>query len=112
MSIGPGGKPIRRPDGARLPDAVVGRRNGHGAGVIPADAKSAINYGLDKVRFIAPVKAGARVRTRANLISAEPQKGRRILLKLQCTLEIEGEAKPALVAEVLCMLIGLPDAGS
>ena len=75
-------------------------------GVIPADAATGLNYGLDKVRFIAPVKAGARVRTRVSLISAEPQNGGRLLLKLQCTLEIEGEAKPALVAEVLCMLIG------
>jgi acyl dehydratase len=75
-------------------------------GVIPPDAASALNYGLDKVRFIAPVKAGARVRMRASLASAEPQNGGRMLLKLQSTLEIEGEAKPALVAEVLCMLIG------
>ena len=81
-------------------------------GVIPPDAATGLNYGLDKVRFIAPVKAGARVRTRASLISAEPQRGGRMLLKLQCTLEIEGEAKPALVAEVLCMLVGEPDAGS
>jgi acyl dehydratase len=79
-------------------------------GVIPPDAATGLNYGLDKVRFIAPVKAGARVRTRANLISAEPQSGGRMLLKLQCTLEIEGGAKPALVAEVLCMLIGKPNA--
>jgi acyl dehydratase len=79
-------------------------------GVIPPDAATGLNYGLDKVRFIAPVKAGARVRSRANLLSAEPQSGGRMLLKLQCTLEIEGEAKPALVAEVLCMLIGKPAA--
>jgi acyl dehydratase len=79
-------------------------------GVIPPDAATGLNYGLDKVRFIAPVKAGARVRTRASLVSAEPQSGGRVLLKLQCTLEIEGEAKPALVAEVLCMLIGKRDA--
>jgi acyl dehydratase len=79
-------------------------------GVIPPDAATGLNYGLDKVRFIAPVKAGARVRTRANLLAAEPQSGGRMLLKLQCTLEIEGEAKPALVAEVLCMLIGKPAA--
>jgi len=77
-------------------------------GVIPPDAATGLNYGLDKVRFIAPVKAGARVRTRASLISAEPQQGGRMLVKLQCTLEIEGEAKPALIAEVLCMLIGKP----
>jgi hypothetical protein len=43
---------------------------------------------------------------RANLAAAEAQSGGRMLLKLQCTLEIEGEAKPALVADVLCMLIG------
>ena len=75
-------------------------------GVIPPDAATGLNYGLDKVRFIAPVKAGARVRSHASLISVEPQQGGRLLLKLQCTLEIEGEAKPALIAEALCMLIG------
>lgn len=74
-------------------------------GVIPADAATGLNYGLDKVRFIAPVKAGARVRSRAALIGAEPQGGGRMLIKLKCTLEIEGEAKPALIAELLCLLI-------
>jgi acyl dehydratase len=81
-------------------------------GAIPPDAATAINYGLDKVRFIAPVKAGARVRMRARLVSAEPQNGGRMLLKLQSTLEIEGEARPALIAEVLCMLIGKRDAAA
>jgi acyl dehydratase len=75
-------------------------------GVIPPDAATGLNYGLDKVRFVAPVKAGARVRTRATLTAADRQDGGRMLLKLQCTLEIEGEAKPALIADVLCMLIG------
>jgi acyl dehydratase len=81
-------------------------------GVIPTDAASGLNYGLEKVRFIAPVKAGARVRTRASLLSAEQQSGGRMLLKLNCTLEIEGEPKPALVAETLCMLIGKRDAAA
>jgi acyl dehydratase len=81
-------------------------------GVIPPDAASGLNYGLEKVRFIAPVKAGARVRMRASLLSAEAQSGSRMLLKLDCTLEIEGEAKPALVAEILCMLIGRRDAAA
>jgi acyl dehydratase len=75
-------------------------------GVIPPDAAAGLNYGLDKVRFLAPVKAGARVRNRVVLLAAEPQNAARLLLKLQCTLEIEGEAKPALIAEMLCMLIG------
>jgi acyl dehydratase len=75
-------------------------------GVIPEDAATGLNYGLDKVRFIAPVKAGARVRARAKLRAAEPQGNGRTLLRLDCALEVEGEAKPALVAELLCLLIG------
>ena len=75
-------------------------------GVIPPDAATGLNYGLDKVRFVAPVKAGACVRTRASLVAAEPQSGGRMLLRLDCTLEIAGETKPALVAQMLCMLIG------
>jgi acyl dehydratase len=75
-------------------------------GVIPPDASTGLNYGLDKVRFLSPVKAGARVRARVALISAQPQDGGRVLLKLDCKLESEGEAKPAVIAEVLCMLIG------
>jgi acyl dehydratase len=81
-------------------------------GVIPPDAATGLNYGLDRVRFIAPVKAGARVRTRANLLAVGAQSDGRVLLKLNCTLEIEGEAKPALVAELLCLLIGNCDASS
>jgi acyl dehydratase len=81
-------------------------------GVIPPDAVTGLNYGLDRVRFISPVKTGSRVRMRAALTSAESQSGGRLLLKVQSTLEIEGEAKPALVAEVLCVLIGKRDASS
>ena len=77
-------------------------------GIIPKDAATGLNYGLDKVRFLTPVKVGSRVRTRAALLSAQPQDGGRLLLKLECKLEIEGEAKPAVIAEVLCMLIGRP----
>jgi acyl dehydratase len=79
-------------------------------GIVPPDAASALNYGLDKVRFITPVKTGARVRLRASLALAEPQSGGRVLLKLNSTLEIDGETKPALIAEVLCMLMGRRDA--
>jgi acyl dehydratase len=75
-------------------------------GIIPPDAAAGLNYGLDKVRFLAPVKSGARVRARATLASAQPQEGDRLLLKVECKLEIEGEEKPALIAETLCLLIG------
>jgi acyl dehydratase len=83
-----------------------------GLGAIPTDAVAGLNYGLDKVRFIAPVKAGSRVRARAKLRAAEPQRDARMLLRLDCTLEIEGETKPALIAELLCLVIGKCDAAA
>jgi len=73
-------------------------------GVIPPDAAAALNYGLDKVRFIVPVRAGARVRNRVVLLSVEKKPQGRVLLTLQNTIEIEGEAKPALIAESLALL--------
>jgi acyl dehydratase len=75
------------------------------AGAVPPDAAAALNYGLDKVRFMAPVKAGARVRNHIVLLSVEEKAPGRVLVKLQNTLEIEGEAKPALVAESQAMLM-------
>ena len=78
------------------------------AGVIPAGATAALNYGLDKVRFIAPVKAGARVRNRVALLEVEGKGEGRSLVKLQNTIEIDGETKPALDAETLAMLIAAP----
>jgi acyl dehydratase len=74
-------------------------------GVIPADATAAFNYGIDKARFMAPVKAGARVRNRVELMSVERQSGGRLLVKLRNTLEIENEQKPALLAETLALII-------
>jgi acyl dehydratase len=75
------------------------------AGIVPGDASAALNYGLDKVRFLAPVKAGSRVRNRVALASVERKEGGRALIGIRNTLEIEGEAKPALVADTLAMLI-------
>ena len=75
------------------------------SGLLPADARATLNYGLDRVRFITPVKAGARLRGQLVVASVEPLEGNRTLLRIGCTLEIEGERKPALVAEVLCMVV-------
>jgi len=75
------------------------------AGVIPADAAAALNYGLDKVRFLTPVKAGSRVRNRIVLLAAEAKGPGRTLITMQNTIEIEGEAKPALIADSLAMLM-------
>ncbi|MGF6261635.1 acyl dehydratase [Paraburkholderia youngii] len=74
-------------------------------GLIPEDASAGLNYGLDKVRFMTPVKAGARVRNRVSLVSVEKKSGGRIIVKTMNELQIEGEDKPALVAETLAMLV-------
>jgi len=74
-------------------------------GIIPAGVSQALNYGLDKVRFLAPVKSGSRVRDRVVLLAAELQGKGRILLKFRNTIEIEGEAKPALIADALSLLV-------
>src|SRR5262245_58558132 len=64
-----------------------------------------INYGLDKVRFPSPVKVESRVRARRTLANVEP-KGRNALeLKHVVTVEVEGESKPACVAETLTRLV-------
>jgi len=66
---------------------------------------TAFNYGLDKVRFIAPVRVGSRVRNRIRLLAIEPKGGGRWLLTSENTFEIEGEDKPALIAVSLVMLL-------
>jgi acyl dehydratase len=63
-----------------------------------------LNYGSDKVRFVNPVKVGARIRQRTRLLSAEPKSGG-LQVKFECTIEIEGEAKPACVAEPISLYL-------
>ncbi len=72
-------------------------------GIAPENTQAAFNYGLDRVRFIAPVKVGARVRLRSRLLSMEDRGPGQYLLKVENTVEIEGEDKPALIAETLVM---------
>ncbi|MGZ3682055.1 MAG: MaoC family dehydratase, partial [Ktedonobacterales bacterium] len=67
--------------------------------------KAALNYGADRVRFITPVKAGARIRDHITLVGAEDKGNGRVLLTTRHTVEIEGEEKPAMVADTLTMLI-------
>lgn len=62
----------------------------------------AINYGSDKVRFLAPVPAGSRLRARFHLLEADRQDNR-LKTRTQATMEIEGSDKPALIAEVLTL---------
>jgi acyl dehydratase len=64
-----------------------------------------INYGFDKVRFPSPVKAGARIRGRFVLGAITPRSPGELLLRYQATVEIEGEAKPAVSAEWLAVAV-------
>ena len=57
------------------------------------------------MRFLAPVKAGARVRDRVALLAVEPKDDGQLLLKTRNTIEIEGETKPALIADMLSLLV-------
>ena len=75
-------------------------------GTLPQGVTAALNYGADRVRFITPVKAGARIRDHITLIAAEEKGGGRVLLTARHTAEIEGEEKPALVADTLALLLG------
>ena len=76
------------------------------AGMMPVKGVTrGINYGSDKVRFVSMVRVGKRVRLRQQLIGAEPKAGG-MQIKNLCTIEIEGEDKPACVAETLTVLYG------
>jgi acyl dehydratase len=75
-------------------------------GIVPSGVKAALNYGLDRVRFVTPVKVGSRIRDRVTLIAAEDKGGGRTLITTRQTVEIEGEDKPAMVADTLTMLLG------
>jgi acyl dehydratase len=64
-----------------------------------------INYGSNKVRFTNMVRVGKRVRLRQKLLSAEPKSGGVQLIN-ECTIEIEGEERPACVAETISVVYG------
>jgi acyl dehydratase len=64
------------------------------------DVRMGVNYGLNRVRFVSPVKVGSRVRGRFKLLSFEPLEGG-AQLTVEATIELEGSAKPACVAQTV-----------
>ena len=70
------------------------------------NVRNGINYGCNKVRFTSPVKAGSRVRARSKLIAADPMKGGGVRLTNEMTIEIEGQERPACVAETMAIVYG------
>ena len=65
------------------------------------ECRMGVNYGLNKVRFTAPVPVGSRLRARMTLLSAEPIEGNGLQMAWNVTVEREGADKPVCVAESL-----------
>ena len=85
--------------------SLLSMLSGMGGGLKLENTVMGINYGLDKVRFLNPVKSGAKIRARFVLASAEEKKPGNYLLKHNVTVEIDGADKPALIAEWLGMTV-------
>ena len=105
-------------DPVRAADTPLGSTVAHGflslsllAGHEPPDwpeligCRMTLNYGLDRVRFIQPVKVNSRVRFHTTIAGVEEKAPGRVLVKSEVTLEIEGAEKPAMVAQALAMFV-------
>jgi acyl dehydratase len=71
----------------------------------PAGAFLGINYGFDRIRFPGPVRVGSRIRLRFKLLDVSPREAGRYLVRSESTVEVEGQEKPALVADWTIMLV-------
>jgi len=69
----------------------------------PAGRTLLVNYGFDKIRFVAPVRVGKRVRAHGTLTEVSERKPGNLVMKIDVTVEIENEDKPALFAEWLSL---------
>jgi acyl dehydratase len=77
-----------------------------GAGILRVNGVTrGINYGSNKVRFTNMVKVGKRVRMRQKLVNVEPKAGG-LQMTNECTIEIEGEDRPACIAETISVIYG------
>jgi acyl dehydratase len=71
--------------------------------IAPEGAAMALNYGSDKVRYLAPVKTGQRIRACQKILEITEKRPGQWLCKIGVTVEIDGESTPALIAEILTM---------
>jgi acyl dehydratase len=102
-------------DPERAADGPFGSTIGHGylsLSLIPGllygmmkvtDAAMGLNYGVEKVRFTAPLPVNSEVRLKAKVVSSEPR-GEGILYRLGVEIEVKGQDKPAMVGEVLYLI--------
>lgn len=85
--------------------SLLSSLSSRGGGLKFENTVMGINYGLDRVRFVNPVRSGQRVRARFTLASAQEKSPGRYLMCYAVTVEIDGEEKPALVADWLGMTV-------
>jgi acyl dehydratase len=72
---------------------------------LPKGLTTVINYGLNKVRFLQPVKVDSEIRARVNILDVRRKGKTRILMTSEVTIEIKGEKRPALLAETLILFL-------
>lgn len=77
----------------------------HQIGMWPTDVAYGLNYGLEKVRWLHPVRVGSRIRQRCTLKSLEEREDGSVLIRTSNVLEIEGEERPAMVADWLGLFV-------
>ena len=73
--------------------------------MVPENLVMGVNYGSDKIRYLMPVRVGKRFRSLQKVLEVTEKKPGNWLLKYQVTVEIENEETPALIAEILSMLV-------
>jgi acyl dehydratase len=82
----------------------------HDVGMWPSDIDYGLNYGLERVRWMSPVRVGSRIRNRCELLAFEERGDDQVQIRTLNTIEIEGADKPALVAEWLGLFLRTPAA--
>ncbi len=73
--------------------------------IFPENLLMGVNYGSDKIRYLAPVRVGKRIRSKQTIVNVNEKKPGHWLFKTAVIIEIEGEDSPALIAEILSMMI-------
>jgi acyl dehydratase len=73
--------------------------------IVPENLVMGINYGSDKVRYLTPVRVGKRIRSKQTVLEIAEKTPGQWLMKTAVTVEIEGENTPALIAEILSMMV-------
>ncbi len=73
--------------------------------IVPANTVMGINYGSDRVRYLMPVRVGKRIRSKQKILEVTEKNPGQWLFRNEVTVEIEGEQTPALVAEILSMMV-------